>query len=484
MYTIDNKTQNNQNTSLQTLICPLELEQQPIINRLNTNEDLHQSTQKNSGEVVNIICKTNSFLGIKFKERVQLLTGISIYIVTIMGNLVAPFIFHSSNIILKNKFNLNDEEELVKFSSMIYMTTIITLAIVSPFIGGLLDFLGRRKMLTIIFISTGVFCAILPLSARIWLDFTIIRIILAVLTNTMINNTLIADYVKNESIGKAVIYNNFSRYIGAFLSTSLFLSLIAYTSISITYNVMAVLMCLTGAYLFFSLKEPQELSIIEQNPNTQGFQNNQRYAVSYWSNIKGGIQECKNNSILIFCLMQNFVVRMGTVLGSNAYSLWVLANIADQKQAFALLAFALSLSSFLNFLIQIPLIKLLDKIRPSILLFFVQIFRGCSLLIPMLIDNKNPQLIAAAIVIMALANGMANVGRDLIFQKNQGAQSRGAMVGFMDLFQNIGILLYISVFAFLFQVIGLNGCFAFLGICDLILLAISMKFDLNKRSRI
>ncbi|CDW77290.1 UNKNOWN [Stylonychia lemnae] len=257
-----------------------------------------------------------------------------------MGNLIVPFLFHSSNIVLKNQFHLNDVQDLIKIST---------------------------------------------------------------------------DYVQNESIGKAVIYNNFSIYIGGFLSPFVFLNFMARTSIVITYNIMAIIMCLTGVFLFLSLKEPQD----------------QQFLLEIQS---------RNDS-------QTILSNRKSVTG------------------------VISRQEFKN---------LLDKIKPGIFLFFAQIFRGCSLMMPMFIDNKNTELIITNIVLMALGNKMANIARDLIFQKNQGTQSRGVMVGFMGLFQNIGILLYISVFAFLSQIIGLNGCFAFLGICDLIL-GISSKFDLNKR---
>ncbi|CDW89217.1 major facilitator superfamily mfs_1 [Stylonychia lemnae] len=479
MQTFQEKSIDDDNISSHSLISHLELGHQPLHDRL-IDEDLLKSTYQSQRDV-----DKHCFLGVELKEGVQFSNGLSIFIVTIMGNLIVTFIYHSSNIVLQNQFQLNNYEDLVKISSMIFMISVVILALVSPFIGGVIDLFGRRKMMTALFISTGALSSLLPYSSIIWVDFTFIRIILAVQINSILNNTLIVDYVKNESIGKAVAYNNISRYIGNFMSPFVFLNLLAHTSIAITYNIMSVTMYLTGVFLLFSMSEPQKHQKLLNNTHgendSQNISKNQTQNANFWSNIKGGIQECRSNPILIFCLMQNFVVRMGIVLGQNAYNLWVLANVSDKQKAFELLAFALSLSSLLIFLIQIPLIKLLDKIRPRILLIFAQLFRACSLFIPMFIDNKIPELIAASIVIMAIGNAIANVARDFIFQKNQGTQSRGVINGFMDMFQNIGILIYLSVFAFFVKAIGLNGCFAVLGICDLILLLISSKFDFSKR---
>ncbi|CDW88766.1 major facilitator superfamily mfs_1 [Stylonychia lemnae] len=385
---------------------------------------LHKCIKNNTQEGI-IRCQPQTLFGIILKQRVSLMTGISIFIVSLMGNLAVTFFGTTANIVLKTQFNLNNDEELIQVSSIIYMITVITLAVVSPFVGGLCDILGRKKWMSILFISTAVLCSILPYSARIWIDFTIIRIILTIENNSMINNTLIADYVEKQSIGKAVIYNNFMRYLGNFMSPILFLNLIAHTSIKITYNIIAVLLFLTGVFLFISIREPLDqqqnfkLLIIKDSINNL---NKLDQPLSYWSNIKNGLNECKNNPILIFCLIQNFVVRMGTVLSSNGYTLWILSNIQDQKQAFELLAFALALSCALNFLIQIPLIKLLDKIRPKFLLCFAQLFRACALLMPLFIDNKCSKQVSANIVLMSLGNGMTNVARDMIFQKNQAAQ--------------------------------------------------------------
>ena len=67
--------------------------------------------------------------------------------------------------------------------------------ILCPLVGLLYDILGRKIVISFMFIIAGPLCALLPYTKDLWLGFAISRIVLGVLTSAMISNTLIPDYV-------------------------------------------------------------------------------------------------------------------------------------------------------------------------------------------------------------------------------------------------------------------------------------------------
>ncbi|CDW74032.1 UNKNOWN [Stylonychia lemnae] len=381
------------------------------------------------------ISNTSQIFGVQLKENVGIRTGMTIFIVSCLGSLITSFIFQISNLLLKTKFEMNDDDELIRVS--------------------------------------------------------MVRLLLAIMSNSMLNNTLIPDYVQNKSIGKAVIYKNFSRYLGNFLQPVTFISLISTSYVWHSFNILAVGMWLTAVYLYFNLKNPSDLvqqfeitqslstrsQSLTQNPKNgqevkQDILMPEKKSDTFCSKFHQGYTECKQNPILVFCLMQNFVVRMGIVLGSNAYNLWIISSIEDEQKILEVIALTNSLSTILNFVIQIPLIKFLDCIKPSVIFTISHLMRGVSLMLPILIDINSSLFITSTIILIGLANSLTNVARDLIFQKNLNNESKGVIVGFMDFFQYLGILCYLVVFTFLSSVIGLKGCFLFLGILDMLLLLV------------
>ncbi|CDW78624.1 major facilitator superfamily mfs_1 [Stylonychia lemnae] len=416
-------------------------------------------------------------MGIELRPNISYLSGLSIFIVTITGNMMVSFLSQSTNILLKNKFNITDEQEMIQISSLMVLYCNVAMIFVCPFVGVLFDILGRKVVISFFFIIAGPLCALLPYTKSLWFGFTLSRIGLAILTGSMISNTLIPDYVERKCIGKSVIYNNFARYLGNFLSPIIFLTIIIYYSITYSYNLMGIVMTLTGVILYFTIQEPTDL-VHDQDavtPNT-----NHQLLNGILMKFRIAIQECKQNRTLIFSFAQTFVVRMGIILGSNAYSLWILLKIPDEVRAFEMLAFSHSFSSCLNFIIQIPLIKILDKIQPRLLVIFAQSLRATVLFFSLWTNQQGEQWIVANIILMSLSNGIANVSRDLVFQKNQASQSRGVIHGFMELFTNLGMLTFIFIFACLSPVIGLCGCFCFLGTLDLLLLLLSLQFKFTK----
>ncbi|CDW88858.1 major facilitator superfamily mfs_1 [Stylonychia lemnae] len=445
---------------------------------------------------------TLHILGVNLKENVGILTGMTIFIVSCLGSLITSFIFQISNLLLKIKFEINNDDELISISSIIYMIIVITQIMVSPIMGVFVDIFGRRSVLTIYFILTGLLCAYLPHSYYVWFDFLAVRLLLAVMANSMLNNTLIPDYVQHQSIGKAVIYKNFSRYIGNFLQPITFISLISASYIWHSFNILAVGMGLTAIYLYFNIKNPSDLvkqhpddqtststksQVLVQYPNigqdaTIASQMPQKSRNSFCQKFHQGMIECKKNPILVFCFMQNFIVRMGIVLGSNAYNLWIISSIKDEQTVLEVIGLTNFLSTILSFVIQIPLIKYLDCIRPSVIFTLSHFSRGVSLILPVLIDINSSLFITVTILLIGLANCLTNVARDLIFQKNLNNESRGVIVGFMDFFQYLGILSYLMVYTFLSSVIGLKGCFCFLGILDMLLLLVSARYNLNHKN--
>eukprot|EP00347_Sterkiella_histriomuscorum_P004097 403361762 len=333
------------------------------------------------------------------------------------------------------------------------------------------------------------------------------------------------ELVKTSSLVN--LYSNiaivFLSPIGGLLIDLVGRKLITKISIKNTFNIMGGMMLVMGSALYFMIQDPQKISqsnplrsqstlsqsqrSIELTGNEQNHdeeeqvgesghqsetnqqhqfennhQNQQPLATRINQTIRQARVEFKSNKTLAFCFMHTFVVRMGIVLGQNAYILLILTKVKDQNEAFEMISFCQGLASGVNFLIQIPMIKLLDILSLRVSLVLSQILRAFALFLTLWSHNQDKSVLIANIVLISTCNSFSNVVRDTLFQKNQGSASRGVINSLMDVASNLGMLTFTLVLAFASFYLSLSGCLCIIGCFDLLIVGVSTKFMITKKT--
>ena len=161
----------------------------------------------------------NRFLGMNLKKETTKQNVLAIFL--------SWFVFAAINGFANAQmvYLLRDEdyfeviyEDQEKISASIYLGAIATAFVYAPFAGWFYDLYGRNFLMFSSTVIAAYLVAILPLTAPSVITLGIVRCAIEIFLTQLICNPLIADYIKQDSRGRASAIQSFGALLGQLFS--------------------------------------------------------------------------------------------------------------------------------------------------------------------------------------------------------------------------------------------------------------------------
>ncbi|AQQ67919.1 MFS transporter [Microbulbifer agarilyticus] len=424
------------------------------------------------------------FLGLKLENDVSRSNVLTFYFACLATIMFASFIPQSQPFLLTEFLNIPPERHGMVSGLLNFWAEIVIIISVAIF-GPLSDRFGRRPITGFGFLVMSAGIALYPHAENIT-ELLIVRlgysVGLAAVTTTIV--ALIADYVRNESRGRATGLQGVMNGVGAMICVFLLLQLPAILQNSgataqeagiQTYGLVAIVSFVTGVLMLIGLKPGSS----QAEPS--------EHSESLISITRNGLRAARDPSIAL-AYGASFVARGNLMIVGTFFTLWVTnygtAELGmSRAEALARAGMIVGIAQGCA-LLTAPVFGILadkiSRIRALIIALLISaIGYGSTIFI------TDP--FTTGMIICAALIGLGEIGCIItsgVLVAQQAPQShRGAVIGFFTLSGAVGILVASVAGGYLFDTWRASGPFVFFaGVALLVLCwAIVLEKRLGKR---
>ncbi|HEY8570425.1 MFS transporter [Microbulbifer sp.] len=403
------------------------------------------------------------FLGLSLAENVTAPNVLTFYFACLTAIMFASFIPQSQPFLLTEFLNIPQERHGM-VSGLLNFWAEIAIIIAVAIFGPLSDRFGRRPVTGFGFLVMSAGIALYPHASTVG-ELLIIRLVyavgLAAVTTTIV--ALVADYVQDDSRGRATGLQGVMNGVGAMICVFLLLQLpailqrggaSAHEAGIQTYSIVAAISFITGILMLTGLKA--------------GSRAPSEHSESLLSIARNGLRAARDARIAL-AYGASFVARGNLMIVGTFFTLWV-TNYGTTEMGMSR-ADALARAGMIVGIAQgcalmgAPLFGIMadriNRVRALIIALLVSaIGYGSTIFIH---DPFTPGMIVCAVLI-----GLGEIGCIItsgVLVAQQAPEShRGAVIGFFTLSGAVGILVASVVGGYLFDTWRASGPFVFFSI--------------------
>ena len=417
---------------------------------------------------------TNShsrFLGTLLAQDVKARNMVTFYIACFCSIMVASFVPQCQPFILTEILNIPESQQGV-ISGKLNFAAEIAIIIATALAGPLSDRIGRRLVTAggFLIMAAGIYTYPKATSIETLLAYRLFYSVGIAAVSTMIV-TLVADYVADESRGKATGYLGIMNGIGAMVTVFVLLRLpsmfqsngaSAPEAAQMTYSIVAGICVAIGVLMLLGLK--RNSSKPEQKREDHGFIELSRK----------GLLAARDPGIAL-AYGASFLARGNLMIVGTFFSLWIIGygttelgmTSADAlKQAGMIIGIAQFFA-----LMGAPVFGILsDKINRVTALKIALAVSAVGYGSTIFIDNPT----GTGMLICAIFIGLGEIGciitSGVLVAQQTPEKIRGATIGFFSMSGAVGILVASLVGGYLFDYWLASGPFVFFGVIALLIL--------------
>ena len=389
------------------------------------------------------------------------------------------------NILVSPDYYNYDSEQAVQYNSLITLEDLLVKILATPFYGLMVDKLGRKKSAQIGYLLITIALVLFPIS-HYWPSLQSlgwyfgVRFIYSNGSAIIPIIPLVADYVNDHSLGKAIGINVLSITLGFLVSTSIVRALNSYNMFYTCLTFAGIIFFLGNGYALFlksgnsyyrSAKPVQAVANTDNNPNGMRHSSEMQKRIL----IK---HEFRTKPWILGGYVFAFLNGTGLAITSQLLNLYVQSyNKPNGRALGSMVVFIANIASTITSLIIGPL---LDKIKPLYIaiIAFIVTLAGYSSIWTVTDPSKVPMMLIAAAV--GIGYSCSQLLTNYLGFKNYRKSMRGTLFGIANSFVVLGVIVVSVVGGNLFRYFNRNWPFYIAGGCSFSCLCVFTYLYLSK----